>query len=660
MKVLTYFRKRGLALFLALAMCLTVLPGIALAEGETEDLAEEIPSSTEPLAAQPDADAVPAPQSDEQTESGTIRVFLTPDSAAIQDEKEGWGVQGDKYYHLGNISVTDMDTLSSISNNKGGVTFDQSSQANKEILESLLSGISFNGGNRTINIETVEAVKFSKQGDSTWNLDIKFKNEEQAREESPVYVYMDTNLGEGVTWDDLQGLTDSEKEALQGLTSLWKNNWATLGKIERIDLTNRTLDQVAEEIKDQYANFTAFANYSDDQKAALFSLLESLTWVMNDVSGANYGEGYGGYAPGGTPTKHLDGTINYFQVSYANEIDGDLGADLASVPVLMNKSISEFQNTLEGYTFGGWYIMNDDGTQTPFDFNAKITANTQLIARWTSPTPEEPEIFIPIEFPDDIAPAPTPGTTTTIEDEETPLAGSVGLNNTDHFAYIEGYNDGTVRPLANMTRAEAVTIFFRLMDDEYRLANWSTENSYTDVNAGDWYNNAVSTCANAGILDAFTGSEFLPNQPITRAEFAVIAAGFAGEEFTGESVGDFDDTAGHWAAAEIRKAAEAGWIHGDKGSFKPDELINRAEVVTLINNMLDRIPDAEHMLPEMKTFIDNEEGEWYYEAIQEAANGHEYERDELGVVETWTDLQAERDWTALEAEWAAAAAAEEE
>lgn len=644
MKALTYFRKRGLALFLALAMCLTVLPGVALAEGEIEPA---------PVLEGEQTDVAPAPQSDEQTESGTIRVYLTPGSAAIQTDKEGWSAQGNGYYHLGNIDF--ISGLPSLNVNQSlPLTADNSDT--KKALEDLLSGIDFCGDNRTINIESVEAVQFSRASNDQWNLNIKFKDENQAKNESPVYVYMDTTLGEGVTWDNLQGLTDSEKELLKAFPNLW-GTWATLGKIERIDLTDKTPGQVAEEIKDQSANFTAFAGYSEEQKAAVFSLLESLAWVMKDVNGANYGGGYGGYAPGDKPTKHLDGTINYFQVSYANEIDGELGADLASVPVLMNKSISEFQNTLEGYTFGGWYIMNDDGTQMPFDFSAKITQKTQLIARWTSPTPEEPEIYLPIDF---TFPDTTPGTTTTIEDEETPLAGSVGLNNTDHFAYIEGYNDGTVRPLDNMTRAEAVTIFFRLMDDAYRLANWSTENSYTDVNAGDWYNNAVSTCANAGILDAFTGSEFLPNQPITRAEFAVIAAGFAGAEFTGESVGDFDDTAGHWAAAEIRKAAEAGWVHGDKGSFKPDELITRAEVVTLVNNMLDRVPDAEHMLPEMKTFSDNIEGKWYYEAIQEAANGHEYERDELGVVETWTDLQAERDWAALEAEWAAAAAAEEE
>lgn len=643
MKVLTYFRKRGLALFLALAMCLTVLPGVALAEGETEDLAEEIPSSTEPLAAQPDTDAVPAPQSDEQTD--TIKIFLDQDTSRILNEKEGWGLNGG-YFSLGTGTI---DTSLFEDVDGGGIY--QFTEAQASALQELLSNIEFADPQKTVNTTMLESVKLSKQDDG-WHLDVTYNDE--AKDQDSVYVYMDATTG-------VDGLTEAEKEILDQLTDLYRSRWATLGKIERIDLKNPESidwDALMASYAESDPNFTAFQKDGTNNLTALGSLLESLTWTFQAT---NAGANWGNSPLVGTEknTAHLNGTITYFEVSYGQQIDdGEVTSLESTSNVLKNKTISDLQATLEGgYTFGGWFLPNGD----PFILGeTKITKDTQLIAKWTSPTPEEPEIFIPIEFPDDITPAPTPGTTTTIEDEETPLAGSVGLNNTDHFAYIEGYNDGTVRPLANMTRAEAVTIFFRLMDDEYRLANWSTENSYTDVNAGDWYNNAVSTCANAGILDAFTGSEFLPNQPITRAEFAVIAAGFAGEEFTGESVGDFDDTADHWAAAEIRKAAEAGWIHGDKGSFKPDELINRAEVVTLINNMLDRIPDAEHMLPEMKTFIDNEEGEWYYEAIQEAANGHEYERDELGVVETWTDLQAERDWTALEAEWAAAAAAEEE
>lgn len=657
MKVLTYFRKRGLALFLALAMCLTVLPGVALAEGETEDLAEEIPSSTEPLAAQPvllsDSDAQP----DDPTV--TLKVFYY-DAASDPDNqanKEGWNVSGgvwnnNNYYNLAEIQVPLSVLAGSNLGNNSSMELDASTNAElMKALEAQLDKIEWNGSKPTVNLDLVTLGKLSNQGSGNWHLDVTYNDE--AKDQDSVYVYMDATTG-------VDGLTEAEKEILNQLTDLYKNRWATLGKIERIDLENSESidwDALMASYAESDPNFTAFQKDGTNYLTALGSLLESLTWTFQAT---NAGANWGNSSLVGTDknTAHLNGEITYFEVTYGEQLDDNAETSLEGGPssILKNKTVSELQTTLNGngYTFQGWFL--EDGRQF-IPGVTKITDNTHLVAKWTSPTPEEPEIIIPIEFPDDIAPAPTPGTTTTIEDEETPLAGSVGLNNTDHFAYIEGYNDGTVRPLANMTRAEAVTIFFRLMDDEYRLANWSTENSYTDVNAGDWYNNAVSTCANAGILDAFTGSEFLPNQPITRAEFAVIAAGFAGEEFTGESVGDFDDTVGHWAAAEIRKAAEAGWIHGDKGSFKPDELINRAEVVTLINNMLDRIPDAEHMLPEMKTFIDNEEGEWYYEAIQEAANGHEYERDELGVVETWTDLQAERDWTALEAEWAAAAAA---
>jgi uncharacterized repeat protein (TIGR01451 family)/uncharacterized repeat protein (TIGR02543 family) len=252
------------------------------------------------------------------------------------------------------------------------------------------------------------------------------------------------------------------------------------------------------------------------------------------------------------------------------------------------------------------------------------------------------------------APTPTPATPdtgTTITDDQTPLAGSVGLNDTDHFAYVIGYEDDTVRPLNNITRAEAATIFFRLMTDEYRQANWSTTNSFSDVNAGDWYNNAVSTCANAGVLKGYEDGTFRPNAPITRAEFASMAAGFMDASITDDGTGDFSDTANHWAAASIRRAAKAGWVTGNGNKFNPDAKITRAEVMTIVNRMLDRTPDAEHMLPTMKKWIDNPEDAWYYEAVQEATNEHEYERDELNV-ETWTELLTERDWKALETEWA--------
>ena len=241
----------------------------------------------------------------------------------------------------------------------------------------------------------------------------------------------------------------------------------------------------------------------------------------------------------------------------------------------------------------------------------------------------------------------------TIDDQEVPLAGAVGLNDADHFAYVIGYEeDGTVRPLNNISRAEVATIFFRLMTEEFRQSNWSTVNSFIDVEEGDWYNNAVSTCAKAGILTGYEDGSFKPNASITRAEFAAVAARFLDDSYVDDGKGDFSDTADHWAASYIRLAAKAGWINGSGNRFDPEEYITRAQVMTIVNRMLDRTPDKGHMLPEMKKWADNPEDAWYYEAVQEAANEHDYNRDEVNV-ETWTVLKEGTDWAALELGWAA-------
>ena len=226
------------------------------------------------------------------------------------------------------------------------------------------------------------------------------------------------------------------------------------------------------------------------------------------------------------------------------------------------------------------------------------------------------------------------------------------LNTADHIAYITGYTDGTVRPTQYITRAEVVTILYRLMTDLSRTINWSDENDFSDVSAESWYNIAVSTIANAGLVNGYTDGSFLPNQSITRAEFATIAARLLDSDYTGEDVEDFSDTADHWANVAIRRAVEAGWIEGyEDGSFRPDQFITRAEVITVINRMLNRVPETEDMLPDMKTWSDNVEGQWYYEAIQEATNEHEYVRDSK-TSESWTNLLDARDWSALEKEWA--------
>ena len=239
------------------------------------------------------------------------------------------------------------------------------------------------------------------------------------------------------------------------------------------------------------------------------------------------------------------------------------------------------------------------------------------------------------------------------KDNEEPEEDVTGLNTTDHYAYIAGYEDGTVRPDGNITRAEVATIFFRLMTDEYRETCWSTSSGFTDVTAANWYNNAISTTANAGWVSGYPDGTFRPDAYITRAEFATIAARFLSDVYGGTSM--FTDITGHWAEDYITRAAAAGWINGyADGTFRPNAYITRAEAVTLINRMLDRTPDANHLLADMVRWPDNPETAWYYADIQEATNSHDYTRAGTGNYEVWTELLANRDWAALEEIWSQA------
>lgn len=225
------------------------------------------------------------------------------------------------------------------------------------------------------------------------------------------------------------------------------------------------------------------------------------------------------------------------------------------------------------------------------------------------------------------------------------------LNRDDHVAYIMGYPDGTVQPEGQITRAEACTIFFRLLTDSSRDYYFSKTNDYTDVNAGDWFNNAISTLSNAGIVTGYNDGTFRPNQPITRGEMAKIIANFAN---LNKGTKSFTDLSGHWSKTYVELAAGNGWIAGyPDGSFRPDQKITRAETVTMINRVLERVPAKELRLLSrsiMLTFPDNNPGDWYYIAIQEASNSHEYQRSvyETTGDEMWTKLIDNVDWTKLE------------
>ena len=225
------------------------------------------------------------------------------------------------------------------------------------------------------------------------------------------------------------------------------------------------------------------------------------------------------------------------------------------------------------------------------------------------------------------------------------------LNRDDHVAYIMGYPDGTVQPEGEITRAEACTIFFRLLTESSRDYYFSKTNDYTDVNAGDWFNNAISTLSNAGIVTGYNDGAFRPNQPITRGEMAKIIANFAN---LNKGTKSFTDLSGHWSKTYVELAAGNGWIAGyPDGSFRPDQKITRAETVTMINRVLERVPAKELRLLSrsiMLTFPDNNPGDWYYIAIQEASNSHEYRRSvyETTGDEMWTKLIDNVDWTKLE------------
>ncbi len=218
------------------------------------------------------------------------------------------------------------------------------------------------------------------------------------------------------------------------------------------------------------------------------------------------------------------------------------------------------------------------------------------------------------------------------------------LNGDDHFAYVVGYSDSTVRPSANISRAEVATIFFRLLKSDIRDGNLTADNGFSDVSDGQWHNKAISTMAKLGIVKGRRADSFDPDASITRAEFAAICARFSTKPV--ENSGSFSDISGHWAENEIERAAAFGWISGyPDGTFRPDARITRAEAMTMINRVLCRMPQSESdLLDSMVTWPDNKPSDWHYLAVQEATNSHDFNRQgEVG--ESWTKMTSVPDWT---------------
>lgn len=312
-----------------------------------------------------------------------------------------------------------------------------------------------------------------------------------------------------------------------------------------------------------------------------------------------------------------------FTVTYTDGVDHEEVFKNQVYKVAKGSATPAFDGnpTRSGYTFMGW---SPTVAET-------VTADVTYIAQWKRNGGHHPS---------------KPDNTVEIPDED-----ALGLNTDDHFAYIIGYPDGTVQPNGQITRAEATTIFFRLLTEESRSANLTKTNGYTDVASDAWYNTAVSTMTKAGIVDGYPDGTFRPDAPITRAEMAKIISLFAKLD---KSESRFSDIAGHWAEAYIKLAAGNGWIVGyPDGTFGPQRNITRAETATMINRVLDRVPSEEsHLLSRgvMQIWPDANPGDWFYLAMQEATNSHDYERNAKWAAadEQWTALRETRDWKALE------------
>lgn len=287
-----------------------------------------------------------------------------------------------------------------------------------------------------------------------------------------------------------------------------------------------------------------------------------------------------------------------------------------------------------GYNFGGWF--SDIELTTPVT-GVVLGSDMVVYAKWVKNTKN-----LGGGGGGGISSGrPADNPVVDINDPDTPLTGVPDeLNGADHFAYISGYGDGTVHPEANITRAEVAMIFYRLLTDEIREAGYTKSNSFTDVNDGDWHNEAISTLKNIGLINGRTEDSFAPDENITRAEIAAIAARFSSAEYDGAD--RFGDIAGHWAKNEINLVASFEWIVGDGGKFRPDDDITRAETIIIVNRMLGRLPQTvdDIIADGMITWSDNADTNmWYYLAVQEATNGHDFEIKETGKGEKWTVLK---------------------
>lgn len=326
-----------------------------------------------------------------------------------------------------------------------------------------------------------------------------------------------------------------------------------------------------------------------------------------------------------------DVTLNY---ASSDESLGTVSKASETIGAVNGTSAGSTAQAKSGARFDGWYsadgtLLSTDLTFVPTKKDGAVWQGTTYYAHFSAKR------------------SPSTPSTPAKPDETKPTLAPIPemLNGEDHYAYLLGYEDGTVRPNGSISRAEVATVLFRLLKDDVRTQNLTKDNAYSDVPDTAWYSTAVSTLSKMGVISGYPDGTFRPNAPITRAEFAAMIARF--DETAKSADTPFTDISGHWAENAIGKAYGNGWVEGSsKTLFCPESNLTRAETATLLNRVLHRLPEKESdLLANQIAWPDNPETFWGYLTIQEATNSHEYERKADGVHETQTAKRENRDWS---------------
>lgn len=324
-------------------------------------------------------------------------------------------------------------------------------------------------------------------------------------------------------------------------------------------------------------------------------------------------------------------TLNY---ASSDESLGTVTVESEPVDAVTGTAHGSIAQPKSGARFDGWYsadgtLLSKELTFVPTKGAGTVWQGTTYYAYFSAKR------------------SPSTPSTPAKPDETKPTLAPIPemLNGEDHYAYLLGYEDGTVRPNGSISRAEVATVLFRLLKDDVRMQNLTKDNAYSDVSDTAWYAAAVSTLSKMGVISGYPDGTFRPNAPITRAEFAAMIARF--DETAKSADTPFTDISGHWAENAIGKAYGNGWVEGSsKTVFSPESNLTRAETATLLNRVLHRLPEKESdLLANQIVWPDNPETFWGYLAIQEATNSHEYERKADGVHETQTAKRENRDWS---------------